>query len=135
MAHFSSGPFLFRTINQYRMENNQHSNWSTPNTSGMGMEQDIPGANSSMILGIVGLFLSLCAGCGLIGFIISIVAFVKGKNAVSEYEANPTAYAQKSFQQAKAGKILGLIGLILGIIVIGLVIILLITGMLADAMD
>jgi hypothetical protein len=118
------------------MENNEtNSNWQAPNNAtGMGMGQDLEGANLSMILGIVGLFLSLCAGCGLIGFILSIIAWVKGKKAVATYEGNPTAYSEKSFKQAKAGKILGLIGLILGIVVIFIFIVLIATGMLAEMM-
>lgn len=117
------------------MEPNQpdsfQNNWNQAPPQG----QDIPGANASMILGIVGLFLSLCAGCGLVGFILSIIAFIKGKSAVGMYELNPSVYSEKSFKQAKAGKILGLIGLILGIVVIIILILLIVTGMLAETLD
>lgn len=98
----------------------ENTNWTQPSQI-YGYTQELPNATLSMILGIVGLALSLCFGCGLVGFILSIIAFVKGKKAVKEYENNPTIYSEKLYGQAKAGKIIGLIGLILGIIVIGLI--------------
>jgi hypothetical protein len=100
-------------------ENTGSTNW-TPPSGGMGGTAELDGANASQIMGIIGLVLSLCLGCGLVGFILSIIAFVKGKAAVAIYEANPSGYSEKSFKQAKTGKLLGLIGIILGIIVIAL---------------
>ncbi len=120
------------------MENNNDlsSNWSSGgNTTGMGKALD--GASLSQTLGIVGLCISVilgCLGCGLVGFILSIVAFFKGKSAVATYEANPSEYTEQSYKQAKTGKLLGLIGLILGIVVIIMSIFLFATGMLAEMM-
>lgn len=97
-----------------------NTNWAPPTTnqSTFGRLQELPGANTSMLLGIFGLVLSLCLGCGIVGFILSIIAFTKGKKGEDLFDANPMQYSESSYKQAKAGKVLGLIGLILGIIVI-----------------
>lgn len=114
-------------------DNELSQNWKT-GTNFSGIKTDVPGGIASLVMGIIGLFLSLCTGCGIIGFILSIIAFVKGKGAVKLYESNPSLYNEQSYNQAKAGKVLGLIGLILGILVIFLLILLLITGALAEMM-
>ncbi len=106
------------------MENNNENtggaNWTPPAGSIGGGAAELDGASASQIMGIIGLVLSLCTGCGIVGFVLSIIAFVKGKNAVAAYEANPSGYSEKSYKQAKTGKLLGIIGLILGIVVIAL---------------
>ena len=102
------------------MENNtqNNSNW---NTHDIG--KDLPNASTSMALGIIGLIVSIILGCSPVGFVLSIIAFVKGKKAMKEYDNNPGMYTSSSYGQAKAGKITGLIGLILGLAVIALVIV------------
>lgn len=97
-------------------ENNGNTNWTAPVNSGMGPE--IPNATASLVLGIAGLFLSLCASCAPVGFILSILAFSKGKKAANMYESNPGEYSESSFKHAKAGKIIGIIGIVLGGIII-----------------
>lgn len=116
------------------MENQE--NWSTGNTGLAQGNQELKGGQPSLILGIIGLVLSLltCGYCSFIGFILSIIAFVKGKSAIREYEANPSLYAESGYKNAKTGKVLGLIGLILGIIVIVIFTILLATGVLMEIM-
>lgn len=71
-----------------------------------------------MIMGIIGLFLSLCASCAPVGLVLSIIAFSKGKKAINMYESNPAGYLESAYKNAKAGKIMGIIGIILGIIFI-----------------
>lgn len=99
------------------MENNNENtggtNWTPPSTP-TGVGQELPGAIASLVTGIIGLALSLFFGCGPVGIVLSIIAFVKGKKAVKEYEANPGGYTLSSYNQAKPGKILGIIGIIFG---------------------
>lgn len=110
------------------MEN--QTNWNTGNTNFAQGNQELKGGQPSLILGIIGLVLSLltCGYCGFIGFILSIIAFVKGKNAVVEYESNPGAYAEQGYKNAKTGKVLGLIGIIIGVLAIIGFIIIMVTG-------
>lgn len=99
------------------MENNVPGN-SSWNQAGLGWSnKDLPDATASFVLGILGLVLSICLGCGIVGFILSIIAMVKGNKMIKLYEASPGEYSEQSFKNAKTGKILGLIGFILGVIV------------------
>lgn len=116
------------------MEN--QGNWNTANTNFAQGNQELKGGQPSLIMGIIGLVLSLltCGYCSFIGFILSIIAFIKGRNAIKEYEANPGMFAEAGYKNAKTGKVLGLIGIILGVIVIVIFTILLATGLLLEMM-
>lgn len=69
-----------------------------------------PDANSAMVLGIVGLCLSVM--CGGIGVFIAPFGWAKGKRVMAEIDANPAAYGGRG--NAQAGFITGLIGTIFG---------------------
>lgn len=69
-----------------------------------------PEANSAMVLGIVGLCLSVM--CGGIGVFVAPFGLFKGKRVMAEIDANPSAYSGRG--NAQAGFITGLIGTILG---------------------
>ncbi|NGN92741.1 DUF4190 domain-containing protein [Nocardioides sp. KC13] len=69
-----------------------------------------PEANSAMVLGIVGLCLSVM--CGGIGVFVAPFGWAKGKRVMSEIDANPAAYSGRG--NAQAGFITGLIGTIFG---------------------
>lgn len=69
-----------------------------------------PEANSAMVLGIVGLCLSVM--CGGIGVFVAPFGWVKGKRVMSEIDANPQAFSGRG--NAQAGFITGLIGTIFG---------------------
>lgn len=89
--------------------------------SGYGQGQpmgDHPKAQTAMILGILGL---VC--CGIF---TAIPAYIIGNNAVKEIDASGGQYGGRGM--ANAGKILGLIGIILTVIWIILVIIIMATG-------
>ena len=107
-------------------ENSGNTSWIPPGNTGGG---ELPGAKASQIMGIIGLVLSFCFGCGLIGLILSILAFSKGKSAVATYESNPGGYLESDYKKAKTGKLLGLIGIALAVIVIILGIIYYAAGM------
>lgn len=69
-----------------------------------------PEANSAMVLGIVGLCLSVM--CGGIGVFVAPFGWAKGKRVMAEIDANPAAYSGRG--NAQAGFITGLIGTIFG---------------------
>ena len=81
---------------------------------------DLKEAQSAQIMGIISLVLVFCTCCygGLFAVILGYLAMNKGKQAITEYEANPGIYTEKSFNQAKTGKTTGLIGLIVGVLAV-----------------
>jgi pSer/pThr/pTyr-binding forkhead associated (FHA) protein len=76
---------------------------------GNGMKQKLPNASAALTLGIIGIVFSL----GLVGIILNIIAIVLGAGAISRFEAEPGRYTEGSLSQAKAGKVLGIVGLAL----------------------
>lgn len=78
-----------------------------------------PNAVTAMVLGIIGLVLAVF-WCYFItttiGLVLSIIALILGNGSVKAYNLNPEAYSQSSLGQAKAGKVLGLIGMIVAIL-------------------
>ncbi len=70
-----------------------------------GAPRPHPRGVAVLVLGIIGLL--ICAPCG-------IVAFVLGNNAMKEIDANPGAYTNRSM--VNAGRILGIIAVVLWII-------------------
>ena len=67
-----------------------------------------------MLILIMGI-LSLVFGCSGIGWILGIVGLVLGNKAKKAYETAPAGtYTQESFSQVKSGRIMSIIGIILG---------------------
>lgn len=90
--------------------------YGSPPPYGSWAPQDHPRAMTSLILGIVGLLL-----CQL----VSPFAWVMGKRAIDEIDANPQMYGGRS--TAVAGWILGIIGtVIIGLALVFLVIVVII---------
>ena len=65
-----------------------------------------------MVLGIIGLTGFMC----YVTFLVAPVAWVIGAKAVKEIDANPGAYSGRS--EANAGKIMGIVGTVLLILVL-----------------
>jgi hypothetical protein len=85
-------------------------------------EQDLKDAKLTKTLGVLSIVLVCCNG-GVITIVLGILAISKGKTAIQEFERNPGKYSLHSYNQAKSGKSLGIIGLILsGLHLIALVI-------------
>ena len=83
---------------------------------------DLPEAKASQIMGILSVVLT-CCGFAVVAFILGILGMNKGRKAVRMYEMNPGYYTLRSYNQAKTGKLMGTIGLVLGIVhLIGLII-------------
>lgn len=77
------------------------------------MKEDLPNAQSSMIMGIISLVsvVVLC-GSGVVGLILGIIAMVQAKKNEEMIAAEPDRWTESSKSNLKTGKITGLIGVI-----------------------
>jgi len=79
------------------------------------MEQrNLPNATTSLVLGILSLVTCICYG--IIGLPLGIIALILGNRATKQYNRNPENY--NSVGNATAGRITGIIGIILNTIFI-----------------
>ena len=76
-----------------------------------GGQQPVPNATVVLVLGILSLVMCWCYG--LIGLILGIIAVVLSSKSKRLYEANPGLYTMGSFNNLKAGRICGIIGICL----------------------
>lgn len=77
-------------------------------------KQKLPNSTAVLVLGIVSIVLSCC--CSIFGSILGIVGLVLANNATKLYNENPDQY--DGFNNVKTGKILNIIGIVLGLIMI-----------------
>ena len=77
-------------------------------------KQTLPNATVSLVLGIFSLVTCICYG--VLGLPLGIAAFVLGNKALKVYGENPENYTGSG--NASAGKILGIIGIILNLLFI-----------------
>ncbi|WP_197413226.1 CCC motif membrane protein [Pedobacter sp. Leaf176] len=77
--------------------------------NGMG-QQNLPNATISLVLGILSIPACCCYGLGLV---FGIVAWVLAGKDIKQYNLNPAAYSLSSLKNTRAGKICGIIGVIL----------------------
>jgi tetrahydromethanopterin S-methyltransferase subunit B len=82
------------------------------------VERNLPNATGALTCGIIGIVLSLFGFVGIIGFILCIISVSIGGNGVGKYNRNPNEYTKSSYNNAKAGMVLGIIGISLFIIAI-----------------
>jgi hypothetical protein len=88
------------------------------------VKRKLPNAQLVFILGIASIIIGvICVCCygGFVGWIIGLVGVIMGNKAIKEYKANPNAYTPQSFKQAKNGRLMCMISLIIGILFIILV--------------
>ncbi len=81
----------------------------------------VPNSAAVLVLGILSIVLCFCYG--IIGITLGIIAVVLASKGNALYQANPGAYTLSSFNNLKAGKICGVIGLILSSLYIVFIII------------
>lgn len=74
----------------------------------------LPNSTGVLVMGILSIVCFCCLAAGLIGITLGILALVLGNKAIKEYTASPEKYTEKSFKNAKAGRICGIVGLSLG---------------------
>lgn len=81
--------------------------------SGM-IPQNLPNSTVALILGI--LSIPACCCYGILGLILGIIAWVLSNGDIKKFNLNPNLYTPSSFKNAKAAKVCGIIGTILGAI-------------------
>lgn len=77
---------------------------------------ELPGATSSLVLGI--LSISMCYCWGTVGLVLAIVGLSMGVKAISIYNANPEIYTEGSLKNANSGKVCSIIGLVLSVLLL-----------------
>ena len=76
--------------------------------------QQLPNSTLILVFGILSIVGCCCYG--IVGLIFGIIAVVMAKKATDIYNANPEMYT--GYQNVKAGKIMGIIGIVLGVLVL-----------------
>ena len=98
------------------MENNTNNQFSQNNTNNQPQyHPPVPNATAGLVLGILSIVFSFCYG--LIGLILGIIGLIQANKAIQLYDSNPGAYYPSSYENAKAGKITSIIGLVLSSLV------------------
>lgn len=77
-------------------------------------KQKLPNSTTSLVLGICSIVTCCCYG--IIGLPLGIIALILGNKAVKLNNNNPDEY--EGVNNAKTGKILGIIGIILNVVFI-----------------
>ncbi len=75
------------------------------------VQMSVPNSAAVLVLGILSIVLCFCYG--LIGMVLGIIALVLASKGNALYKANPGAYSLSSYNNLKAGKICGIIGVVL----------------------
>ncbi len=90
----------------------------------------IPNSQGILILGIFSLVTTFCCGgIGFVGLALGIIAVVMSPKALDMYEQNPRAYTEGSFKNVNAGRICGIIGIVVnGVLIIAGIIYLILFG-------
>jgi hypothetical protein len=88
------------------------------------VKQQLPNASATLVLGI----LSIITGCFILGLILGIIGLVISSKDKKMYDENPQAY--NGYGSLNAGRILSIIGIVLGglIILYGIIWVLIIGG-------
>jgi hypothetical protein len=90
----------------------------------------IPSSQGILILGIFSLVTTVCCGgIGFVGLVLGIIAVVMSSKAEQMYAENPAAYTEVSYKNVNAGRICGIIGIVVnGVLILAGIIYLLIVG-------
>jgi Trk-type K+ transport system membrane component len=90
----------------------------------------LPNSQGILILGIFSLITTFCCGgIGFVGLVLGIIAVVMSSKAEQMYKENPAAYTEGSYKNVNAGRICGIIGIVVnGILIIAGIIYLLVIG-------
>lgn len=84
-------------------------------------QSQVPNSTAVLVLGILSIVFCFCYG--IIGIVLGIIAIVLASKGMAAYKANPSGYSLSSFNNLKAGRICGIIGLILSCIYIVFIIV------------
>ena len=100
------------------MENqNTTPNQQIPNQP-INSQVTLPNSSGSLVLGIIGLVFSIICHpvFFIMGLIMSIIGLALGIKAGNIYNQNPESYKPGSYNNAKAGKICGIIGIVIAVL-------------------
>ena len=98
----------------------------------IGMQPTIPNATAALVLGIISIPTCFCYG--IIGMACGIIAIILGSKAVKLYKENPGVYNPSSYNNANAGKICGIIGVVMSaLFLLYIIIVLVIYGVALGA--
>lgn len=99
-------------------------------TEGKVVKVPIPNSQGILILGIFSLITTFCCGgIGFVGLVLGIIAVVMSSKAEQLYAENPVAYTEGSYKNVNAGRICGIIGIVVnGIMIIAGIIYLIVVG-------
>jgi hypothetical protein len=84
-------------------------------------QQPLPNATASLVLGIISL--PGCCFYGVTGLILGILAIVLAIKDEKLYRLNPSAYTISSYNNTRAGKICGIIGIVLSSLYVAFIVI------------
>jgi len=84
-------------------------------------QSPVPNSTAVLVLGILSIVFCFCYG--IVGIVLGILAIVMGSKGAALYKAAPNNYSLASYNNLKAGKICGIIGLILSCLYIIFIII------------
>lgn len=91
-------------------------------------KKDLPNSTAVLVLGILSLVFCWCYG--IVGLVLGIIAVALSGSPRRVYAADPEAYSEASYKNLSAGRICGIIGICLAILVF-LFFILLFMGIIA----
>lgn len=95
--------------------------------------QPVPNSTGVLVLGIISIPTCFC--WGIIGLVCGIIALVLASKGNALYKANPSGYTVSSYNNLKAGKVCGIIGVCLsGLYLLYVIFIIAIMGAAITAM-
>ncbi|MEM0997874.1 MAG: CCC motif membrane protein [Bacteroidota bacterium] len=96
-----------------------HFSQSRPVTGPSGIVEQLPDATAVLVLGILSILGAFCYG--IVGLILGIIAVAMAGKPSRLYHMNPGHYTQSSYSNLQAGKICGIIGIVLSSLIVVLV--------------
>ena len=98
--------------------------------AGQVVKIPVPNSQNILILGIFSLVTTICCGgIGFVGLVLGIIAVVMSPKAEQIYAENPASYTETSYKNVNAGRICGIIGIVVnGVLILAGIIYLLVVG-------
>lgn len=84
---------------------------TNPQFNNQFIQLPIPNSTAVLVLGILSIVMCFCYG--LIGMTLGIIALVLASKGNALYKENPNVYSLSSYNNLKAGKVCGIIGVVL----------------------
>ena len=107
--------------NNFSSGSSQQGQNVTPQFNNQTGQMPVPNSTAVLVLGILSIVLCFCYG--IIGMVLGIIAIVLASKGTTLYKENPNAYSLSSFNNLKAGKICGIIGISLSALYLILIVI------------